>query len=212
MIAALYVRSDGPYAGRQEIDAWPKERDATLYDGPYPVVAHPPCARWGRFWKADGSTVPGNDGGLFESALHAVRRWGGVIEHPEASHAFARFDLGRPCRGSWQRNLWGDWVTEVSQCQYGHRARKATWLLAHGVSELPELDWRLGKGEVYLAQCGRCSKEKPRPTCGCDRCRKLFGTPPRPTERMSARENELTPPDFAELLVGIARRAKSLTV
>lgn len=50
MIAALFVESEGVYYGLPDIDPWPLERDARTYLGPHPVIAHPPCERWGRFW------------------------------------------------------------------------------------------------------------------------------------------------------------------
>lgn len=63
MIAALFVEVDGCYAGLPDVDPWPIERDARQYAGPHPVVAHPPCQRWGRFWH--GSTrKPHQDRGL----------------------------------------------------------------------------------------------------------------------------------------------------
>jgi hypothetical protein len=42
-IAALYVQTDGCYYNMEGVDPWDKKRDARLYKGPYPVVAHPPC-------------------------------------------------------------------------------------------------------------------------------------------------------------------------
>ena len=50
MIAVLYVETNGIYRGMQGISVWDVVRDARRYAGPYPVVAHPPCERWGRFW------------------------------------------------------------------------------------------------------------------------------------------------------------------
>lgn len=40
-IAALFVEPNGPYAGLPGVELWDLSRDARLYDGPYPVVAHP---------------------------------------------------------------------------------------------------------------------------------------------------------------------------
>lgn len=54
MIAALFVETDGCYFGLDGVDPWDILRDAREYRGPHPVVAHPPCQRWGRFWH--GST------------------------------------------------------------------------------------------------------------------------------------------------------------
>lgn len=57
MIAALYVETNGAYYGLDGVDPWDEERDARLYDGPHPVVAHPPCPRWGKMWFGQPLTV-----------------------------------------------------------------------------------------------------------------------------------------------------------
>lgn len=83
MVAALFVQKGGCYYGIDGVDPWPEERDARLYAGPWPVVAHPPCERWGRYWSGGPSArvkrLRGDDGGCFASALASVRRWGGGL-------------------------------------------------------------------------------------------------------------------------------------
>ena len=103
MIAALYVHRGGAYYGLDDVDPWDEARDARLYWGPHAVVAHPPCVRWGRYWSGGPSArerrTLGDDGGCFAAAKLSVDTWGGVLEHPEASHAFAAHRLVRPPRG-----------------------------------------------------------------------------------------------------------------
>ena len=69
-VAALYVERNGVYWNLPGVDPWDEERDARLYEGPYPVVAHPPCQRWCRFAKGiekiHGYKV-GDDEGCFEA-------------------------------------------------------------------------------------------------------------------------------------------------
>ena len=55
MIAALYVQTGGAYYGLPDVDPWDEARDARLYAGPHPVVAHPPCGQWG-VWARQGWT------------------------------------------------------------------------------------------------------------------------------------------------------------
>lgn len=45
-VAALYVETNGVYADLPDVELWDEARDARLYAGPWPVVAHPPCGRW----------------------------------------------------------------------------------------------------------------------------------------------------------------------
>ncbi len=144
-VAALYVEKDGVYANLPGVEVWDEARDARLYAGPWPVVAHPPCNRWGQLARvnfARWGTKLGEDGGCFVAALDAVRAFGGVLEHPAHTLAWRTYGLPRPRPGSWQQPFDDDgYVTEVSQVAYGHLARKRTWLYAYGV-DLVDLDWR----------------------------------------------------------------------
>ena len=146
MIAALYVEPAGAYVGLPHVDPWDEARDARAYAGPWPVVAHPPCERWGRFWhgspRKPHQFTMGDDGGCFAAALASVRAWGGVLEHPADSHAWAAFGLRRPPRsGGWvQADDQSGWTCYVEQGHYGHAARKATWLYACKAA-LPDMRW-----------------------------------------------------------------------
>jgi hypothetical protein len=141
-IAALYVQRHGVYWGLPGVDPWDQTRDARNYNGPWPVVAHPPCSRWCRLAglvEARWGHKRGEDGGCFAHALSAVRAFGGVIEHPAYSDAWLKFDLPTPTTGGgWQRGICGGWSCYVEQGGYGHPAKKATWLYAFG-ADVPSL-------------------------------------------------------------------------
>ncbi len=153
MIAALYVETGGVYYGLPDVDPWDEPRDARLYAGPWPVVAHPPCSRWGKLAnvnKARYGTPNGDDGGCFAAALESVRRFGGVLEHPEQSIAWRRFGLPGATRGMWTQSFDDPGCsTEVSQVVYGHGARKRTWLYYVG-PQPPALDWSNPRGEFVV--------------------------------------------------------------
>jgi hypothetical protein len=164
-IAALFVETGGSYYGLPGVDPWDQERDARKYAGPHPVVAHPPCQRWGKLWagqplwiKRTGERkVKGDDDGCFASALASVREWGGVLEHPWGSHAWPHFELRTPPRaGQWvAADMFGyvppghrgGWTCCVEQGRYGHYARKPTLLLVYGLEfgELPDLRWGISE-------------------------------------------------------------------
>ncbi len=153
MIAALYVETDGAYYGLPDVDPWDIARDARLYDGPHPVVAHPPCNTWCQLAsvnEARWGTKIGNDGGTFAAALAAVRRFGGVLEHPAYSIAWSRYGLPVPHRGGWTQAIGDPGITtEVYQSAYGHDAAKRTWLYAVGIDSF-ELDWRWVRGRAVI--------------------------------------------------------------
>lgn len=200
MCAALYVETDGAYFGVPGVEPWDEARDARTYAGPWPVVAHPPCQRWGRYWHGGPSAkvrrVKGDDGGCFAAALAAVEQWGGVLEHPEASHAFAHYGLARPPKsGGWTPTRKG-WVCCVEQGHYGHRARKATWLYAVTPACPPDLIWGPSAGE-RLDEGFHSAEER--------RAARAAGVKPRP--RLSTAENLATPAEFRDLLLRIAASA-----
>jgi hypothetical protein len=199
MVAALFVQTGGSYHGLPEVEMWDEERDARTYPGPHPVVAHPPCARWGRYWHGGPSVKVrrerGADEGCFGSALKSVQSWGGVLEHPEASSAWLAFNIARPHRsGGWiPAGLFHPgWTCCVEQGHYGHRARKATWLYAVGVQPA-QLRWG-SCGERARLDAGFHSAE--------DRKRALSTHVP---NRLTSEERLATPPEFRDALLSIAR-------
>lgn len=204
VVAALYVMKDGPYFFDEGVDPWDESRDARNYAGPHPVVAHPPCERWGRYW-GGGPMLHGtprqkklgDDGGCFAAALDAVRRFGGVLEHPEASHAFRHFGLPRPSfNGGWtEPDQYGGRSCCVAQGHYGHRAQKMTWLYAVG-TDYPELRWGRCAGLTRL-EPGYHSKEERARAIKTGIC-----------QRLSRRQRLVTPDGFKALLIAIARSAR----
>jgi hypothetical protein len=193
VIAALYVETGGCYFGLDGVDPWDKVRDARLYDGPHPVVAHPPCGRWCQMAPVNqaryGQKI-GDDGGCFESALRSVRTFGGVLEHPAVSIAWPTFDLPRPPSHGWRRTFCGGWVAQIEQRHYGHPARKKTWLYAFGLVP-PSLKW--GAGATPKAWI---SSDRPRAELAALGIRQL-----------QRREAQATPHEFRDLLISIARTA-----
>lgn len=171
MIAALFVETGGCYFGLPDVDPWDITRDARLYAGPHPVVAHPPCQLWGNFahvnykrWGGEHNK-PGNDGGCFASALAAVRNFGGVLEHPYASNAWKAHALMRPVRLGWnETTVDGEWVCEVWQSAYGHKARKRTWLFCKSRSQPVDLIWDRPNGTHQIGFQDQRGKERNKPT------------------------------------------------
>lgn len=208
IIAALYVDARGCYADLPGVDAWPEARDARLYAGPHPVVAHPPCQRWGKFWagqplwisRTGERKTKGDDGGCFAAALASVRRWGGVLEHPYGSHAWPHFGLAVPPRdGGWtMADDLGGWTCCVEQGRYGHYARKPTLLYACGV-DLPQLRWGRSEWTPPPELVARI---------GVKRARRMGELATRGGGTDSAPRIG-TPPEFRDLLLSIARTART---
>lgn len=212
-IAALYVETGGCYYGLPGVDPWDEARDARTYAGAHPVVAHPPCQRWGRFWH--GSTRRphqfkfGDDGGCFKAALASVRAFGGVIEHPAYSgawnpldHVRPGFDLPAPeCGAGWSApDEYGGRSIYVEQCHYGHKARKASWLYAVGIdfdafdmmskrTRAVVPDWMIERyGEKKARKIGVVAMEG-----GKDKVKKRNATPPAFRDLLIAMARSVTP-------------------
>ena len=129
----------------------------------------------------------GNDGETFKFALDAVRRNGGVIEHPAQSRAFSNYMLPRIGHGP---DRFGGWTFRVKQCDWGHRAEKKTWLYVVGLGpdDLPPMP-QPRKATALVCRMPEC----------------------RAIEVMGKAEREHTPPQFAAWLVDLARRCKVAT-
>lgn len=193
-IAALYVDvKRGPYAHLPGVDCWGEARDATRYAGPWPVVAHPACGPWGRLRGQCTLQDPTHG----PRGVEQVIRWGGVLEHPAGSLLWAYCHLPRPGEpsryvdsGGVLRRLWS---IEVDQCEWGHQARKRTWLLLVGVEpDAVPLPPYPGRQPTRTVQ---------------SRLHAWSGRPDR-LQEMSKTQRHITPPEMAEALVAMARSVK----
>lgn len=207
-VAALYVERGGAYYGLPDVDPWDQERDARRYPGPHPVVAHPPCERWGSFWPGSPLQVSrgirfekGDDGGCFAAAIRAVRQHGGVIEHPRGTHAWPAFGIPKPDPdGGWLSTFFG-WTCSVYQGHYGHKALKPTWLFYVGDVRPPELRWGRPEGD-FMSVAGTSFA-----SVGARREAEAAGW--RYTARLPTALRNATPAPFRDLLISIAKSARN---
>lgn len=182
-VAVLFARADSIYKTLDDCEVYDMDRDARTYDGPWPVVAHPPCRAWAslRNWAKprDGEKD------LAHFAIACVRRWGGVLEHPLLSTLWPVAGLPQPG----ERDKFGGWTLIVDQNWWGHRARKRTRLYIVGIepSEIPTMPIRLGEATHTVGLWSGRDKQRCRPS-------------------IAKREYEATPPDLARWLVELASR------
>ena len=196
-VAVLFARADSHYKTLPGVEVYDMERDARTYDGPWPVVAHPPCRSWGRL--AHMSKPRADERNLARLAVALVREFGGVLEHPAASKLWPAQRLPAPGAG---RDSFGGWTLGITQHWWGHRATKATLLYIVGcepadIPALPEL--QLGEGTHVIAQDTRAGNGGKRLKAGD------FGYRPFVTHA----EREHTPPELAAWLVELAERCKT---
>lgn len=193
-IAALFVQTNGSYFGLSDVDPWDIGRDARLYAGTDPVVAHPPCQLWGPFaainyarWGGEHNK-PGNDQGCFASALRSVVQWGGVLEHPATSRAWKAHGITMPVEPGWHRHGLHEWVCIIWQSAYGHRANKATGLLYVGHVAPLDLDWRREQGSHQIGYRDQRGPSRNKPT-------------------VAKKEASATPTRFRDTLISLARHS-----
>lgn len=186
-VAVLFARADSIYKTLPGCDVWDMDRDARKWPGGAPVVAHPPCRAWASLRHHAKPREGEKD--LARWAVQMVRRWGGVLEHPQMSTLWRDQNLPE----GQARDEFGGWTLYVQQHWWGHRAQKRTRLYIVGCDprDIPDMPMRLGEATHTVGLWS-----------GRDRatCRPSITKP----------EYEGTPPAFAQWLVDLARRTTTL--
>jgi hypothetical protein len=181
IVAALFVDPRGPYFNLYGVDPWDITRDAKAYDGPWPIVAHPPCGPWGRLRHQSKYQDPT----CAPLAVEALKRYGGILEHPAHSLLWDELDLPRPGE---ERD--GLRCVEIRQVEWGHVARKETWLLSTtDCDELSPAPFPGRESTHWIT--GRAGEAR------------LYGR-----KIASEKMRKLTPPLLAAELVRVARSAR----
>jgi len=188
VIAVLFARADSHYKAIAGCDVWDAERDARRWPGGVPVVAHPPCRAWGSL-RHFAKPRP-DEKELAVWAVHQVRKFGGVLEHPLRSTLWPVMGLPKPGAidkfGGWSLPIWQSW--------WGHRAEKATLLYIVGCApdDVPRIPLVLGHTTHVVSSSSRLRKGMP-------------GW--RPHIRKDEREH--TPPALAQWLAELAERCNA---
>lgn len=184
-VAVLFARSDSHYKTLPACEVYDMERDARTYDGPWPVVAHPPCRAWGRL-RTFAKQRP-DERNLARLAVALVREFGGVLEHPAGSTLWSAQSLPTPGK----RDAFGGWTLAAPQKWWGHKAEKETWFYVVGCEprDHPELPLVLGEA-THVVQTRKREDYRP---------------------HITKAEREHTPPELAAWLVELARRCKART-
>ncbi len=194
-VAALYIDPRSVYPTLPGVECWDEARDARLYAGPHPVVAHPACGPWSRLRHMYRGSEGGIDCAL--AALDAVRFFGGVLEHPADSQLWfcdpvLAEHLGRFGAHTDRFGGVSHWCEQVD---WGHVATKRTWLYC--VRCTPEAPPYPGRKATHWIGGSRTASSR-------------TGHPiPAGIKACSTAQKRRTPIAFAEMLVRMARSVRA---
>lgn len=154
MISILFARKKSVY-NTLNVDKWDKTRDARKWPGGSVIIAHPPCRGWGDHkWKSkhDESELR-----LAIMAIHKIRLWGGILEHPRKSKLWKEMNLPLPGL----KDKWGGYSICIKQSWFGHRAEKETLLYIVGIpeKELPPIPLSLDTITNTIENMGQPERE-----------------------------------------------------
>ena len=191
-VAVLFARRDSIYKTLLGCDVYDIDRDARTWPGGCPVVAHPPCRGWGNLKHMAKPRAGEKD--LAVLAVNLIRRWGGVLEHPQRSTLWEHCRLPKPGP---ERDQHGGWTLAAPQKWWGHRAEKPTLFYIVGIAprSLPLIPLVMGRASHVVTQPGRLKS-------GLRRTGATTSLRPEITKA----ERERTPPLLAEWLVELTRR------
>lgn len=183
-VAVLFARADSNYKSLPDVEVYDVERDARTYDGPFPVVAHPPCRAWGRL-RTFANPRP-DERNLARLSVALVREFGGVLEHPAGSTLWDSQLLPPP---GGQRDAFGGWTLAAPQKWWGHKAEKATWFYIVGCAprSIPAIPYVMGEA-AYVVQSRKRHDHRP---------------------HISKADREHTPPELCSWLVSLASRCST---
>jgi hypothetical protein len=186
-VAVLFARADSVYKTIPGCEVYDMDRDARTYDGPWPVVAHPPCRGWATL--RHHAKPRADERNLARLAVAQVREFGGVLEHPHRTTLWEAQRL--PAVG--QRDAFGGFTLVIDQHWFGHRAQKRTKLYVVGCepTDAPATPLRLGEATHTVGLWSGRDKATCRPS-------------------ILKHEYEHTPPELAAWLVELARRCKPM--
>jgi len=187
-VAVLFARADSHYKTLPGVEVYDMERDARTYDGPWPVVAHPPCRAWGRLRHM--ASPRADERNLARLPWRWCASSAACLSTQRASTLWPAQRLPEPS----QRDGFGGWTLPITQHAWGHRANKATRLYIVGCEprDIPDMPLTLGDAPAVCGTSGRRrdgSRNTDRP-------------------EISKAEREHTPPELALWLVELARRCK----
>lgn len=181
-VSVLYVDPKGPYPSLVR-DWYDETRDGRTYEGPNPIVAHPPCGPWSSLRGLSQETTKD----LAPHAVDLVRRFGGVLEHPAGSLLWPHCGLPKPGE---LPDAWGGMTFLVHQVDWGHVARKRSWIYVVGGQH--PLPMNPPKREATHWVSGVHTPG-------------ARGKPPEGIKICSAQQRRRTPVDFALFLISIAQ-------
>jgi len=103
--------------------------------------------------------------------------------------AFGAYGIAKPAVPGWNHIGGEEWVSEVWQSAYGHRAQKRTWLFYCGQTKPEEALWAREPGTHQVGYQDKRGKARNKPT-------------------LSSREAAESPRAFAEYLIRLAAQSR----